>query len=233
MKTVLITGGARGIGRAIAEDFARDHRVAITYNSTPPAPLLNVHPNIHPIKADLSQPNAPATIITDVLSTFGHLDVIVNNAGTLEMTALDAVDPDLEAYQLAVNLVAPMALLAAAVPNLKRGASIVNISSGNAVLPALGASGYSASKSALNTWTRGAAKELGAKGIRVNAVAPGAIERSESPRPPELIAKFVEMTALGRHGVPEDIAKAVRFLASDDAGFITGEILNVSGGYRL
>ncbi|MEM9581044.1 MAG: SDR family oxidoreductase, partial [Pseudomonadota bacterium] len=118
-------------------------------------------------------------------------------------------------------------------PHLKAGASIVNISSVNAVLPAMGGSGYSASKAALNTWTQGAAKELGPKGIRVNAVAPGAIERPESPRDPELVAKFVELTALGRHGLPEDIAKAVRFLASDEASFITGQVLRVCGGYRL
>ncbi len=77
------------------------------------------------------------------------------------------------------------------------------------------------------------AKELGPRGIRVNAVAPGAIERTESPRPPDLVRAFADMTALGRIGLPEDIANVVRFLASDTAGFITGEIITVSGGYRL
>ena len=97
----------------------------------------------------------------------------------------------------------------------------------------MGAVSYSASKAALNTWTKGIAKALGPRGIRVNAIAPGAIERPESPRPPELVAKFVELTALGRSGVPADIAKVVRFLASDGADFITGEVITVSGGYRL
>lgn len=233
MKTVLITGGARGIGRAIAENFARDHRVAITCNSTAPEALLNAFPHIHVIHADLSQTDAPKAVIENVLETFGSLEVLVNNAGAIEMTPLDDVDAEREATNLAVNLLAPMALLSSALPHLQSGAAVVNISSVNAALPAMGGSGYSASKAALNTWTRGAAKELGPTGIRVNAVAPGAIERIESPRPPELIAKFVEMTALGRSGLPEDIAKAVRFLASDDASFITGEILTVSGGYRL
>lgn len=233
MKTAFVTGGARGIGRAIAANLARDHKVAITYNKTAPEALLAEHPEILALQADLSSPNAPRDIIDAVLGEFGQIDVIVNNAGAITMTALDQVDATCEAHQFAINVTAPMALLSAALPHLKRGASIVNISSVNAVLPAIGASGYSASKAALNTWTRGAAKELGPKRIRVNAVAPGAIEREESPRPPELIAKFVEMTALGRHGVPEDVAKAVRFLASDEASFITGTILDVSGGYRL
>lgn len=233
MKTALITGGARGIGRAIAENLARDHRVAITYNSTPPIALLQTFPEIKAIQADLSDANSPAQIIDKALDALGQIDLIVNNAGAIEMTPIDGVDIAAETRLMSVNLIAPMALLSAAIPHLARGASVVNISSSNAVLPAMGAAGYSASKAAMNTWTRGAAKELGSKGIRVNAVAPGAIERIESPRPAELVAKFVEMTALGRIGIPEDIAKAVRFLASDEASFITGQILDVSGGYRL
>lgn len=233
MKTALVTGGARGIGRAIAHNLARDHRVAVSYNSTPPKALLQEHPDIFAIKADLSEQDAPAQLIKDVIAQFGRLDVIVNNAGAIEMSPLEDIDPDFEARNLAVNLIAPMALLSAALAHLQRGAAVVNISSVNAVLPAMGGAGYSASKAALNTWTRGAAKELGARGIRVNAVAPGAIEHEDSPRPADLLAQFVEMTALGRTGVPEDVAKAVRFLASEEASFITGEVLTVSGGYRL
>jgi NAD(P)-dependent dehydrogenase (short-subunit alcohol dehydrogenase family) len=108
-----------------------------------------------------------------------------------------------------------------------------NISSINARLPALAAPAYSASKAAVETWTKGTAKVLGPRGIRINAIAPGAIERPEAPRPPELIDVFVKDTALGRPGVPQDIASAVRFLCSDAASFITGEVLTVSGGYRL
>ena len=110
---------------------------------------------------------------------------------------------------------------------------MINISSSNADLPAKGAAAYSASKAALNCWTKAMAKELRPRGIRVNAVAPGATEHSENQRSAELIKLFVEMTAMGRIGVAEDIAAAVRFLASDAAGFITGEVLNVNGGYRL
>ncbi len=224
---VLITGGARGIGRAIAASYADDHKVAITYHTTPPDALLSDHCNVHAIAADLSDPAAASAVVTAVLEKFGRIDAIINNAGAIEADDGDA------ALNYAVNVAAPMALLTAALPHLERGACVVNISSVNAVLPALGASAYSASKGALNTWTRAMARELGSRGIRVNAVAPGAIEREESPRPAELVEKFVEMTALGRAGTPADIAPVVRFLTSDAAQWITGEVITVSGGYRL
>ena len=113
------------------------------------------------------------------------------------------------------------------------GGSIINFSSITYMFGAAGMAPYVTANAGIMGMTRALAREWGPHNIRVNAVAPGAIERIESPRPAELVAKFVEMTALGRVGLPEDIAKAVRFLASEEASFITGEILNVSGGYRL
>ncbi|MDD9722437.1 SDR family oxidoreductase [Sulfitobacter sp. PR48] len=226
-EVVLVTGAARGIGGAIASDLAGDHRVAATYHATPPDALLGAHPAVHAIRADLADPAAADRIIAEVMKAFGRLDVIVNNAGAIEM------DDGKPALNHLVNVAAPMALLNAALPHLSRGARVINISSVNAQFPAGGAASYSASKAALNSWTRAMAKELGPRGIRVNGVAPGAIERVENPRPPELIKAFTDLTALGRHGVPEDVAKVVRFLASDAAGFITGETITVSGGYRL
>lgn len=227
MKTVLLTGGARGIGKGIAAEFAADHNVAITYNSTAPDALLAVCPDVHAVQSDLSAPGSAVQVIDAVLSQFSAIDVLINNADAL------LTDEEDTGLNQSVNVRAPMALLSAALPHLQRGACVINISSVNAVLPAKGAASYSASKAALNTWTRAMAKELGPKGIRVNAIAPGAIERSESPRPPELVQSFTDMTALARVGTPEDIAPVARFLASDAAGFITGEILTVSGGYRL
>ncbi|WP_415403443.1 SDR family NAD(P)-dependent oxidoreductase [Tateyamaria sp. SN3-11] len=233
MKTALVTGAARGLGRAIAVDLAQDHQVAITCNSTAPDTLLQDCPGIHAIQADLSDPDAAQGVIDQTIDRFGRLDVLVNNAGAIAPNAVDSTGFSDIRTTFDVNVIAPMALLAAALPHLQAGATVINISSTNATLPAMGASAYSASKAALNTWTRAMAKELGPKGIRVNAVAPGATERPESPRPDDLIKLFVDMTALGRIGQPEDIANAVRFLASGAASFITGEVLNVNGGYRL
>jgi 3-oxoacyl-[acyl-carrier protein] reductase len=185
------------------------------------------------IQADLSIPASSNTVIAEIIGHFGQLDVIVNNAGVLQPSPKDSFDAASLHAILDVNLLAPAALLAAALPHLAPGSAIVNISSVNAVFPPLGASVYGASKAALNLWTRAMAKELGERRIRVNAVAPGAINTPEDPRPPELTSLLVSQTALGRIGTPQDIARAVRFLASDQAEFITGEVLAVSGGYRL
>lgn len=230
MKVALVTGGARGIGRAIALDLARDHHVALTWLTTEPAHFAE---SILTIRADLTKPDSAKAVVDQVIARFGGLDVIINNAGSVVPSAPDSFDPEALQAMLDINLLAPGMVLAAALPYLKPGAAIVNISSGNAVLPPRGAAIYGASKAALNLWTRGMAKELGPWGIRVNAVAPGATNLPEAPRSPELTQLFVNDTALGRIGTPQDVARAVRFLAGDDAGFITGQVLEVSGGYRL
>jgi 3-oxoacyl-[acyl-carrier protein] reductase len=229
-KVALVTGGARGIGRAIALDLARDHHVAITWLTTEPADFAET---ILTIRADLTGPDRAGNVVEQLIARFGRLDVIINNAGAVVPSSPDSFDPEALKAMLDINLLAPGMLLAAALPHLKSGASIVNISSGNAVLPPRGAAIYGASKAALNLWTRGMAKELGRRGIRVNAVAPGATNLPETPRSPELTQLFVNDTALGRIGTPVDVARAVRFLAGDEAGFITGQVLEVSGGYRL
>ena len=228
-RVALITGGARGIGRAIVADMARDHDLAFTWSSTQP----DADPGLLAIRADFREDAAAGRVIDEVMTRFGRLDVIVNNAGIVAHTPRDSHDREAHRQIFDVNYLAPVALLTAALPHLRPGAAVVSISSVNAEMPPLDAVTYGASKAALNLWTRGMAKELGPLGIRVNAVAPGAIELPEAPRPPELVDQFVAETALGRAGVPQDIARAVRFLASDAAGFITGEILTVSGGYRL
>ncbi|NJS39302.1 MAG: SDR family oxidoreductase [Rhodobacteraceae bacterium] len=229
-KVALVTGGARGIGRAIALDLARDHQVAITWLTTEPADLADT---VLAIRSDLTKPDSAKTVVEQVIARFGQLDVIINNAGSVISSAPDSFDPEALRAMLDINLLAPGTLLAAALLYLKPGASVVNISSGNAVLPPRGAAIYGASKAALNLWTRGMAKELGPRGIRVNAVAPGATNLPGAPRSAELTQLFVNDTALGRIGTPQDVARAVRFMASDEAGFITGQVLEVSGGYRL
>lgn len=192
-KTALVTGGARGIGRAIVQDLARDHDIAFTWSTTqPPADDDRLA-----IQADLTQPDAARNVIQSVIDRFGRIDVIVNNAGVVATTPKDDFVADDHRQILDVNYLAPAALLSAALPHLTSGAAIVSISSMNAVLPPRDAVTYGASKAALNLWTRAMAKELGPRGIRVNAIAPGAIELPEAPRPDDLIAAFVELTALG------------------------------------
>ena len=229
-RTALITGGARGIGLGIAQNLSRDHDVAITWHTTPPDDLPK---GVLAIQADLTKKGSPVRVVQDVTDRFGGLDVIVNNAGLVASTPKGDIDMQAARAVLDVNLLAPAALLSAALPVLKAGAAVVNISSVNAVLPPRDASIYGASKAALELWTKAMAKELGPSGIRVNAVAPGAINIPDAMRPKDLQDLFLELTALDRLGVPEDIARAVRFLASDEASFITGETLTVSGGYRL
>jgi len=229
-RTALITGGAKGIGLAIAEEFAKDHNVAIVWNTEPPK---EISASVHLIQADLTKDGNCKTVIDDVITHFGRLDVIVNNAGLVRTTPIDSFDAHAHRAILDVNLLVPSDLLNAAMPHLRSGAAIVNISSVNATMPPATAAIYGASKAALNLWTKAMAKELGPLGIRVNAVAPGAISVAHKPRSAELTELFVKETALGRAGQPDDIAPVVRFLSSDAAKFVTGEILTVSGGYRL
>ena len=231
VKTVLITGGAHGIGRAIAAVFHPDNNVALTWCHR--APDTTANDNQLFLQADLTQDGSAEQVVKATMARFGRIDVIVNNAGSLDASPLDTFDAAKQRAILDLNLLAPQALLSAALPHLSPGAAIVSISSINAVLPPRGHVTYGASKAALNLWTRAMAKELGPRGIRVNAVAPGAVNVPESPRDADLTKAFTDETALGRLATAHDIGQAVAFLASDASSSITGEILTVSGGYRL
>ncbi|MEM8655387.1 MAG: SDR family oxidoreductase [Pseudomonadota bacterium] len=226
-KAVLVTGGARGIGAGIVADLARDHDVMVHYNTTLP------DTDCPSVQGDLTNADVPAQLVDTTIARFGRIDAVVHNAGDISTSALDSFTPDAYGRMFEVNLFAAQGLLAAAARHFGAEACMVNISSVNAVLPPMGAAMYGASKAALDLWTRGAAKEMGPRGIRINGVAPGAIDVPDAGRDDALKQAFVGMTALGRMGLPEDIASAVRFLLSDAASFITGETLTVSGGYRL
>lgn len=228
-KKALVTGGAKGIGRAIVTDLAADHDVAFTYLHTTSVPDTKGHA----IKADLRDPHAPSAVIDAALAALGGLDVIVHNAGVIAPAAPQEYPMAALREMFDLNVLAAQGLLSHALPHLKRGASVVSVSSVNAVLPPKGAALFGASKAALEVWTKGMAKELGPEGIRVNAVAPGAVNIPEAPRDAELTALFEEMTALGKLAEAADIAAGVRFLVSDAARAITGEVLTISGGYRL
>ncbi|QDI75345.1 MULTISPECIES: SDR family NAD(P)-dependent oxidoreductase [Leisingera] len=224
----LVTGAARGIGQAIAQALAADYSVAITHLETRPE-----GDTFLAVRADFRDPEAPAMVVERTLQHYGRIDLTVNNAGAFASEGPEVFDYSALREMFDVNLFAAQGLLAAALPHLPPGAAVISISSVNATLPPAGAALFGASQAALELWTRGMAKELGARGIRVNAVAPGAVNDPHNPRPPELVAEFEELTALGRLPSPTDIAAAVRFLAGNEASFVTGEVLTVSGGYRL
>ena len=195
--------------------------------------FASLHPQALVYQADLATASA-TKIVAAVIDRFGRLDGLVNNAAAaLPEPPMDQFDPGLAKQVFAVNVTAPVALIGASLPYLGTGASVVNISSPNARFPAISAPVYGASKAALENLTMGIAKALGPRGIRVNAVAPGAVERDHAPRPPEVIRQFTDLTAIRRLVQAEEVAQAVRFLLSDAASAITGTVLDVSGGFKL
>lgn len=227
-KTALVTGSSRGIGAAIARRLAADGaRIAVHYvRSRDAAEALAAELGNGSFTVGGDVATDGAAIVAATIAEAGRLDILVNNAGVYA--------PDSDARQLyAVNVVGLLEVTLAALPHLGEDARIVNVSSVLGRHPAPGTAAYSGTKAAVEAITVAHARELGARGIRVNAVAPGLTETDMSAmNPPEAIAAMVGMTPLGRIGRPEEIADAVAFLAGPGGAWITGETLAVSGGIR-
>ena len=237
-KVALVTGGSRGIGAAIVRRLAKEGAdVAFTYSkSAKAAGALVKEVAGYGIKAkaypaDAAAPKSLPRLVGKVLKDFGRLDILVNNAGAFlggKIGDIKAADYE---RVMRINVDAVFVLTNAAVRKMKAGGRIINISSvlgERATGPDMGV--YNASKFAVTGFSRSWAKDLGAKGILVNAVQPGPIDTELNPATGKNAEHQKAWTALGRYGRPEEIAAAVAFLAGPDATYITGATLNVDGG---
>lgn len=241
-KTALVTGASRGIGRAIAIELAHQGaKVAINYASSDAkakalAEEINETGGIAIIyKADIANSEEARAMVAAVAKEFGHLDILVNNAGITRDCLLPAMTDEQFAQVIQTNLCGCFYCTSAAIPIMTRQSygRIVNISSLNGQVPAIGQANYSASKGGMLAFTRTAALELVNSGITVNAVCPGYTETdmvdAVSPVMQTIIKGKIPM---GRFAHAEEIAKAVLFLVAD-GDFITGQQINVNGGVYM
>jgi 3-oxoacyl-[acyl-carrier protein] reductase len=233
-KSALVTGASRGIGRAIAAELAHaGAAVVIGYRSgADEAQALAEEIGARAVQADVSQADEAARLVEEA----GDIDILVNNAGLTRDGLLARMSDDDWRTVIETNLSSVFYTCRAVTRPMmkKRRGSIVNISSIVGVHGNWGQTNYGASKAGIIGFTKSLARELGSRGIRANVVAPGYVKTQLTDVLPEEATKaMLDNTPLGRLGDPEDVAGAVRFLCSDDASFITGEVLLVDGGLGM
>lgn len=242
-KVVMVTGGSRGIGRACAVAFGRQKAtVVITYAGNEAAAAETVRlvqeagGKAQAVRFDVADTAACAAAVEDAVKTHGRLDVLVNNAGVaVDGLLMRFKDEDWDRV-LDTNLKGVFALVrAASRPMMKqRGGAIINLTSVVGEMGNAGQSAYAASKAGLIGFTKSVARELASRNIRCNAVSPGFIDTDMTAVLGEDIKKnLLGQVPLGRLGSAEDVAQAVLFLASDAAGYVTGETLKVNGGMYM
>jgi 3-oxoacyl-[acyl-carrier protein] reductase len=239
-KVVIVTGGTRGIGRAISLHFARlGARVSAAYlcNAEAAAELaemaVGLPGSLATLQADVATSAGARALMEAASQSSGRIDILVNNAGILRDCYLPMMsDDDWDAVVLGnINPLFHCCKWGVRKMIARRSGVIVNLSSVSALTGSAGQTNYAASKGAALSFTRALAREVGPLGIRVNAVAPGLIETGMSATlKPDLLAKIVKSSSLGRIGRAEEVAQVVAFLASERASYITGQCLVVDGG---
>lgn len=243
-KVAVVTGASKGIGANIAEQLALEGAdVVVNYASSrvgADAVVQNIVAKggrAVAVQADVSNPSEIDRLFAEGQKAFGRVDILVNNAGIYDFAPLESVTPDHFHKQFNLNVLGLLLASQAAVKAFEPdGGSIVNVSSIVSTLGVPGASVYSGTKGAVDAITRSLAKELGPRRIRVNAINPGMIEtegvHSSGIAESDMRKQIEATTPLGRVGQPRDIGTVAVFLASSDSGWVTGQTLNVAGGYH-
>jgi 3-oxoacyl-(acyl-carrier-protein) reductase len=242
-KTAIVTGGARGIGRAISVKLASEGAnvvicdIVINEAAEETVKLIEEQGvKAAAIQANVTLPEDCEKLFKQAVEQFGAVDILVNNAGVTRDNLIMKMKEEEFDLVISTNLKGTYNMMkAAARPMMKaRYGRIVNISSVVGIYGNAGQVNYSASKAGVIGMTKSLAKELGSRGITCNAVAPGFIETDMTKVIPEDIkTEMIKSIALGRAGQPEDVAKVVAFLASDEAAYVTGQVIEVAGGMRV
>lgn len=239
-KVALVTGASRGIGRKIAEDLAHEGaKVVINYSSSPAKAEEAVQViraaggEAIAIQADISRVSEIERLFKETLAAFGQLDILVNNAGMMVTRLLGDVTEEEFDRQYAVNVKGTFFAIQQAALHMKDGGRIINFSTSVAGQMFPGYSTYAGTKGAVEQFTRQLAKELGPKGIAINAVAPGPVntELFTAGKSEEQIKAVGSGNSFGRLAEPEDISNVVLFLAGPESGWVTGQTLRVNGGF--
>ena len=242
-KVAIVTGGSRGIGRAIALEFAvRGAAVVVNYNKSPEAAeevvkkIQSAGGKAASYKADVSDFNQAEALVKFAVEIFGDLSILVNNAGiTRDQLIMMMPEADWDVV-INTNLKSSFNCSKAAVKHMlrKRTGRIINMASVAGQMGNAGQTNYSASKAGQIGFTKALAREVAARNITVNAIAPGFVDTEIlDGMTPESLAAALKMVPLARKGKPEEIAYAAAFLASDEAAYITGQVLGVDGGMAM
>lgn len=241
-RKALVTGGDSGIGRAVAIAYAREGAdVAITYLPEEETDAREVVKEIEAsgqkalaVPGDIASESFCLELIDKVVADFSSIDILVNNAGRqIFIDDFEKISSEQFKKTFTTNVFAMFWITKAAVAHMPKGAAIINTTSIQSYQPSPGLLDYASTKGAITTFTKGLAGMLIEKGIRVNGVAPGPVWTPLQPshgQPPEKLEKFGENTPIGRAAQPAELAPTYVFLASQESGYITGEIIGVTGG---